>query len=87
MYGSTAVARERLGKHVPAATDSHVTEERCFLRGPCRDVISKGQVCTSAQLSQSVKRRLECWCEMPASLVVSKLQFSPCKLFLLEVGG
>jgi hypothetical protein len=36
-------ARERLSKHVPAATDMHVTDEWCFLRGPCWDVISKGQ--------------------------------------------
>jgi hypothetical protein len=39
----TAAARERLGKHVPAATDTHAAEERRFLRGPCQDVISKGQ--------------------------------------------
>jgi hypothetical protein len=30
----TAAARERLGKHVCAAMDMHVAEERCFLRGP-----------------------------------------------------
>jgi hypothetical protein len=33
-----AAARERLGKPVLAATDTHATDERCFLRGPCRDV-------------------------------------------------
>jgi hypothetical protein len=32
----------RLGKHVPAATNTHATTELLFLRGPCRDVISKG---------------------------------------------
>jgi hypothetical protein len=39
-----AVSGQRLGKHVPAATDTHaITEEWCFLCGPCRDFISKGQ--------------------------------------------
>jgi hypothetical protein len=38
----TVAARERLGEHFPAATNMHATEERCFLRGPFRD-ISKGQ--------------------------------------------
>jgi hypothetical protein len=28
-------ARERLGKHVPAATYTYATEEQCFLRGSC----------------------------------------------------
>jgi hypothetical protein len=33
---------KRLGKHVSAATDSNATtEERCFLCGPYRDVISR----------------------------------------------
>jgi hypothetical protein len=39
----TTSARERLDKYFPAATDTHAREERCFLRGPCRDVISKGK--------------------------------------------
>jgi hypothetical protein len=35
---------QRLGKHVPAATDTKATiEEPCFLSGSCRDVISKGR--------------------------------------------
>jgi hypothetical protein len=29
---TTFVSRQRVGKHVPAATDTYVTEERCFLR-------------------------------------------------------
>jgi hypothetical protein len=29
------VSGQRLGKHVPAATDKNATEEQCFLRGPC----------------------------------------------------
>jgi hypothetical protein len=31
---------QRLGKHVPAATDTNATEGRCFLCGPCRDAIT-----------------------------------------------
>jgi hypothetical protein len=46
----TAATRKRHGKDVPAATDTHATEERCFLRGPWPDVISMGQGCKSAQL-------------------------------------
>jgi hypothetical protein len=38
-----AVFRERLVKQAPESMDTHVTEERCLLRGPCLDVISKGQ--------------------------------------------
>jgi hypothetical protein len=39
----TTAAREQVRKYVPAATDTHATEERCFLRGLCRDIISKGK--------------------------------------------
>jgi hypothetical protein len=39
----TAAAKEGIGKHVPATTHMHATEKRCFLCGPCRDVISKGE--------------------------------------------
>jgi hypothetical protein len=41
-----AVSGQRLGKHVPSARHEYnngTAEERCFLRGPCRDVISKGR--------------------------------------------
>jgi hypothetical protein len=39
-----ALSGQRLGKHVPEATDTNATiEEPCFLCGPCRDVKSKGQ--------------------------------------------
>jgi hypothetical protein len=39
-----AVSGQRLGKHVPAATNTNGTiEELCFLCGLCRDVTSKGQ--------------------------------------------
>jgi hypothetical protein len=42
-YTST-VSGQRLGKHVPAATDMNATiEELCFLWGQCRDFISKRQ--------------------------------------------
>jgi hypothetical protein len=42
------VSRQRLGQHFPAATDTHATEEQCFLRGPYRGVIRKtiGAFCT-----------------------------------------
>jgi hypothetical protein len=40
LYISIIVARQRLGEHVPAATNTNSTIEeqstRCFLRGPCR---------------------------------------------------
>jgi hypothetical protein len=56
-----AVFGQWLGEHVPAAADTNATiEELCFLCGPCRDVISKGQgqsLVTS--LWESVKRGLE----------------------------
>jgi hypothetical protein len=39
-----AVSGQRLGKHIPAATDTNATiEELCFICGPCRDIISKEQ--------------------------------------------
>jgi hypothetical protein len=37
-----AVSGQLLGNHVPAAKDTNATtEERCFLCGPCRDVITR----------------------------------------------
>jgi hypothetical protein len=60
------VSGKRLGKHVPAATDTRATdtratkEEMCFLCGQCRDVISKGQGYSSvSSVWESVKRGLE----------------------------
>jgi hypothetical protein len=39
-----AVSGQRLGEHVLAAADTNGTiEELCFLCGPCRDIITKGQ--------------------------------------------
>jgi hypothetical protein len=36
------VSTQQLDKHVPAATNAHATiEERCFLWGPCREVITR----------------------------------------------
>jgi hypothetical protein len=40
------VSGQRLGKHVPATINTHVTielllETGCFLCGPCRDVITR----------------------------------------------
>jgi hypothetical protein len=48
-------------------------EDICFLRGPCRDVISKGQGQNLVE-NQSVKRRLGSRCERAASLEVSQLE-------------
>jgi hypothetical protein len=58
-----AVSAQRLVKHVPATTDMQATielllETGCFLRGPYRDVISKGQSqlwgCTGSGLTEAV---------------------------------
>jgi hypothetical protein len=39
---AAAVSEQQLGKHVPAATDRNATiEERRFLCGPCREVITR----------------------------------------------
>jgi hypothetical protein len=49
MGGCTrAVYGQRLGKHVPAATDTKTTaEELCFVFGPCRDVINSRLIVSS----------------------------------------
>jgi hypothetical protein len=40
--GVAAVSGQQLGKQISAATDTNArVEERCFLCGPFRDVISK----------------------------------------------
>jgi hypothetical protein len=45
---AAAVSGQRLDKHISAATDTNSTiEERRFLCGPCRDIISKGQMMTN----------------------------------------
>jgi hypothetical protein len=37
-----AVSGQQLGKHAPAAMNTHATiEERYFLRVPCREVITR----------------------------------------------
>jgi hypothetical protein len=37
-----AIKQRQLGKHVPAATNTHPTiEERCFLCGSLREVITR----------------------------------------------
>jgi hypothetical protein len=42
------VSKQLFGKHVCAGTDTNGTiEERCFLCGPCRDVINKTVEATS----------------------------------------
>jgi hypothetical protein len=60
MY-TRVVSGQRLGKHVPSATDTNATiKELYFLCGPCRGVISKGQghLVVSSVL-ESAKKRLE----------------------------
>jgi hypothetical protein len=56
-----------------------------FLRGPCRDVISKGKA--YSLVSYSVMRKLGDWCEMAATLGVGELQFSRIEPLLLEAVG
>jgi hypothetical protein len=42
MVRAAAVSRQRLGKHVPVATDTNAEiGERVFLCGPCREVITR----------------------------------------------
>jgi hypothetical protein len=49
---TSAVSGQRLGQHVPAASDTNITiEELYFLCGPCRDVISKGQIQSLVEFS------------------------------------
>jgi hypothetical protein len=42
VYKQTAVSEQRLGKQVPAETDTHTTiEEWCFRCGPCQGITKK----------------------------------------------
>jgi hypothetical protein len=41
VLSAAAFSGQRLGKYVPAATDNRTIEERCFLCGPRREVISR----------------------------------------------
>jgi hypothetical protein len=52
---------QRHGRHVSTATDTNATiEERCFVCGPCRDFIRKGQgYSLVSSVRESVKRGLE----------------------------
>jgi hypothetical protein len=61
---TTEFSGQRLGKHVPATTDKIAKNgtiyQLCFLWGPCRDVISKGQgKLIVSYVRESVKRGLE----------------------------
>jgi hypothetical protein len=50
-----AVSRQQLGKHFPAATNTHfIIEERCLLCGPAREVITRTERSMS-QLSSARK--------------------------------
>jgi uncharacterized CHY-type Zn-finger protein len=36
------ISGQQLSKHIPAATNLHATiEERCFLCGPCQEVVTR----------------------------------------------
>jgi hypothetical protein len=72
-----AAAGERLGKHVPAATDTHATREelleiRSVPRYYNRDGFEQRVQCSAE--SRAVKRRLGGWCELPTNLGVSQLK-------------
>jgi hypothetical protein len=56
-----AVSEQRLGEYFPAEADTNASiEELCFLCGPCRDVISKGQGDAGvSSVQESVRRGLE----------------------------
>jgi hypothetical protein len=50
---------QQLGKHVPAAMNMHAKiEERRFLCGPCREVISRavGAMCELSSAREAEKR-------------------------------
>jgi hypothetical protein len=55
---TTFVSRQRLGKHVPAATDTHATTEilleTTFLLDPCKGVIRKTTGTTESALYGSL---------------------------------
>jgi hypothetical protein len=56
LISTTSAARERLGKHVPGVKDTHATEERCCLRGPCRGVVRKTVGATKSVLYERLWR-------------------------------
>jgi hypothetical protein len=65
---------QQLGNHIPAATNTHEkTEERCFLCGPCREVITN-TVGAMNQLSSArgAEKSLRC-----SSVDSSVLGYSP----------
>jgi hypothetical protein len=59
---TATVSGQRLGKHVPAATNMHALIElllktACFLRGPCRDVITR-TVGAMSSIASSISQRV-----------------------------
>jgi hypothetical protein len=68
----------------PMAADATVdttAEERCFLCGPCLDIISRTISGVSSAEFSTVERS-----EMVSSQVRGLLQFGRCELLLLEAG-
>jgi hypothetical protein len=56
---TATVSEKRLGKHVPAATNTHATiEERCLLCGPCRYVMTRIVGAMSSVVSSISQRAL-----------------------------
>jgi hypothetical protein len=70
------IVMQRRDKHISVATkpDTKI-EDLCFLRGPCRGVISGTKLRTQSVESQCVMRRLDAWCEMAAILGASWLKY------------
>jgi hypothetical protein len=64
---SADISGQRLGKHVPAVMDTNATiEERCFLCGPCRDVITRTVWAFSSvdnSVVSSISQRPTAWAE------------------------
>jgi hypothetical protein len=72
------VSRQRIGKYVPAATNTHttiVTIGNCFLLGPCKLVIRKITGETQGFESPAVTRRLYACCSYSETVIITVLKF------------
>jgi hypothetical protein len=67
--GTTAVAMQQI---LSKQQLNYNKEETCFLHSPCQDVISRES--ESCRASNSVKTRLEGWCETATSLGSSSVE-------------
>jgi hypothetical protein len=59
------ISGQQLGKHIPMAMNMHATivtvGNGVFIRGPCRDVMSKGQSqLLVSSVQEAVKKRVSC---------------------------